>query len=118
MGRGNSGALTKVEVPLVVDRETVGWRTVSEPVELQREVVERNRTNLNQAKSTPFRSGPGFELLHGKDRWKQVEDITEGRTEFKYGMKEVDYCVKNLQRCYDADILQQEVTLINNPITT
>ena len=38
---------------MAVDRETVGWRTVSESVELQREVVARNHAHLNQAKPNP-----------------------------------------------------------------
>ena len=54
LGRGTNRLLTKVEVPVDVDGEVVGWRIISNPDEQQREAVERNHVHLNQAKPTPL----------------------------------------------------------------
>ena len=118
LGRGTNSVISKKYIPVEMDGEVVGYRTItSELKELQKRVVESNHEHLNQAKPTPFKSGPGFELLHGAYRWTHMVEIIEGRSNFIHGREEVDNLVCNLRQYYNANKLQSEVALINKPIT-
>lgn len=91
LGWHTKGTLGKVELPVKHDGDIVGWRKISDLVELQERVVERNQNHLNQARPTLFGSGPPvFELLHSYQRLKHMEDISSGRRTSQYIVPEVD----------------------------
>ena len=83
MGSKRGYSLVKIQVPIEVNGDIIGWHTVCQEEEVHQSILECNLQYLKQAKLTLFGNGEGYKHLHGENMWKNMRKISEGTDEYK-----------------------------------
>ena len=118
LGRMSGGGLAGVDVPIFSHSgEISGWRSITEPEQLNEVITERNRRHLHQAAPTPMGNGEGYRLFHGEARHDTARKVLAGEMEWKHPIEEVNKFVENLRIAFDVRALEDEAARINKPVT-
>ena len=118
LSRLKSGGLAGVDVLVLSnDGEICGWRSITEPDELNVAITTRNLRHLHQAAPTPLGHGEGYELFHGSNRHETVQKVLNGELEWRHPVEEVNKFVANLRQGFDEEGLQEEAKKINAAVT-
>ena len=82
LNRLKNSSLKRLEVPVVdSDRKVKGWDVLCTKALIHDRIVKRNHEHMDQASSTPFGHGPGYDAIHGPARKEVMEDIHNGKLE-------------------------------------